>query len=94
MLFQNSAVRMGDVTDGSSNTILFAQAGKDHPVHWMEPSDMDLQYFQMVDPNATAHSGGAHIVLADDSIQFLPEHTDPGTRKAMVTRNGREVVAP
>ncbi len=82
---------VSEIIDGTSNTILVAQAGKDHSVHWMEPSDMDLPYFQVVDPDASAHHGGAHIVLADCSTRFLPMDAGPETRKAMVTRDGGEI---
>jgi hypothetical protein len=85
---------VSEIIDGTSNTILVAQAGKDHSVHWMEPNDMDLQYFQMVDPDASAHHGGAHIVLGDCSTRFLPTDAGPETRKQLVTRNGGESLAP
>jgi Protein of unknown function (DUF1559) len=79
-----------DVTDGYSNSILIGQAGKDHAVHWMEPNDMDLQYFLNVDPSASAHFGGAHVVFADASVQFVTTEVDAESRKAMVTRAGGE----
>jgi type II secretory pathway pseudopilin PulG len=89
---QQTALR--DILDGMSNTILIAQAGKDHAVHWMEPRDMDLQYFTTLDPKASAHPGGAHVVLSDGAVQFLLSDTDPETKTSMVTRAGNDVVGP
>ena len=38
------------------------------------------------------HAGGAHVLLGDGSVRFLSESLDLGTLRALVTRNGREVV--
>ncbi len=89
---KQTAVR--DVLDGTTRTILIGQAGKDHAVHWMEPNDMDLQYFLNVDPTVAAHVGGAHVVFVDASILFLSSGVDPESRKSMVTRAGGDVSKP
>jgi prepilin-type processing-associated H-X9-DG protein len=38
------------------------------------------------------HPGGAHVALADGSVQFLQDTTDTKTLFALVTRNGGEVL--
>ena len=38
------------------------------------------------------HPGGAHVSLADGSVQFLSESIVPSTLRALVTRSGSEVV--
>ncbi len=39
------------------------------------------------------HSGGAHFLLADGSINFLSENIDMGIYRGMASRHGGEVVA-
>ncbi len=62
---------MREITDGTSNTILVIEAGKDNPVHWMEPSDAYANYFLVRDPQKTAFNGGFHVLLSDCSVRFL-----------------------
>lgn len=38
------------------------------------------------------HAGGAHVLLGDGSVRFLNESLNLGTLRALVTRNGSEVV--
>ena len=38
------------------------------------------------------HPGGAHVSLADGSVQFLSESLAPATLRSLVTRSGGEVV--
>ncbi len=39
------------------------------------------------------HTGGAHVLLGDGSVRFVSESLDLETLRALVTRNGGEVVA-
>jgi prepilin-type N-terminal cleavage/methylation domain-containing protein len=39
------------------------------------------------------HPGGAHFGFADSHVQFLPQSTDVNIYRAMITRNGRELVS-
>ena len=38
------------------------------------------------------HVGGAHVLLGDGSVRFVSENLDLGILRALVTRNGAEVV--
>lgn len=40
------------------------------------------------------HTGGAHVSIADGSVQFLAESMDAATLRALVTRSGGEVTTP
>ena len=50
--------------------------------------------FKINDPEragiASLHDGGAHVGLADGSVHFLLDDTDPRTVEAMTTINGGE----
>lgn len=39
------------------------------------------------------HSGGVNFVMIDGSVRFITTGSDPGIRKALVTRNGHEAVS-
>jgi prepilin-type processing-associated H-X9-DG protein len=39
------------------------------------------------------HTGGAHVVFCDGHTAFLTESIDPRTLRALVTRNGGEVIS-
>jgi hypothetical protein len=92
------SVRFGDIKDGASNTIMFAEI-RNSGIHWAEPRDLDYasMSFRINDPNGKAissdHPGGALAVFADGSVHFLTDDVDPNIVKALTTINGGEDVS-
>lgn len=84
-------LRSADATDGMANTIL-ATAGRS-PVQWSRPEDLPFQPLSLVvSPLSDRVPGGFNILLGDGSVRFL-EHTTPDRLlKALITRNGGDVV--
>ncbi len=80
------ACTLGQVTDGTSNTLLVTETDEANAVNWMSPQDIDLPTF--LDPTGVrhAHPGGTQMSLADGSVQFLSEQVDGTTRAAMVSK--------
>jgi prepilin-type processing-associated H-X9-DG protein len=88
-------VRLGlrgeDATDGMANTILVT-AGRS-PVPWTRPEDLPFDPFGLLPPLSDRVPGGFNILFGDGSARFLPHRTTPDqTLKALITRNGGEVV--
>lgn len=86
----SKATRQSDITDGAGNTLLIMQAGRDHVVHWMEPSDVDLNYFQNMNPKANVYFGGTHVITCDGAARFLQDSASSQERKSLVTRDGND----
>jgi hypothetical protein len=91
------AVKFGDMTDGTSNTILVVEV-QHSGIHWMEPRDLDVTQLPL-SLNAprgpcisSEHKHGAHVGLADGSVRFLPNDLPSPTLRALLTIDGRESV--
>ena len=79
-----------NVTDGTSNTIMVAEAAK--PVAWTAPDDI---VFDPTIPNfglGSLHPGGVNSLFADGSVRFLRTSVQPSVLSALITRDGGEVV--
>ncbi len=84
---------MGDVTDGTSHTLLVVEAK--NAVSWTKPDDL------MFDPAAapslcgagSAHPGGFNAAMGDGSVRFIKDTIDPKIFRWLISRNLGEVIA-
>jgi prepilin-type processing-associated H-X9-DG protein len=83
-------VRLRDITDGTSNTIMLMEV-QSTGSSWAAPGDVDIAQLAGGLPPGN-HPGGGQVVLADGSVRFLSQTIDPNILKAMSTRAGNEVV--
>ena len=87
-------IKVSDVLDGTSNTILVGEAvGAGIP--WMKPEDIDVSaHPSLGDPAgfSSDHVGGAHFLISDGAVRFISLSIDPEIFKALMTRNGGEAV--
>lgn len=92
-----SAAVLADFRDGLSNTIMVVETTGLH-AHWMAPVDLKLDQMSFQINNSakpgirSAHPGGANVGMADGSVHFLSNETDPATLKALLTIAGGEAI--
>ncbi|MFT7629219.1 MAG: hypothetical protein ACI87E_000216 [Mariniblastus sp.] len=82
----------GDITDGSSNTIVISEVDQKHAVVWTKPSDWQVD---LSDPTAWLHGEGRTQVtvgLGDGSVQRIPLETPNKTWRALLQIADGEVV--
>ncbi len=89
MFEDGKAIRFRDVTDGLSNTVWLIE-GNQGPVHWAEPKDFDIGQLGTLPPGY--HPGGNIVAMGDGSVRFVSKSVDPLTWRALLTRDGSEVV--
>jgi hypothetical protein len=86
-------IKISDIEDGTSNTILLVDAADDQAVVWTKPEDLK------VDPNAplkglVGHYPGFFVaVFADGHVDTIPKNIAAKMLWALFTRNGGEVIA-
>jgi prepilin-type processing-associated H-X9-DG protein len=84
----NEAVKIRDITDGTSNTILVVEVSGLH-INWEEPRDVTVEEFMamVAKGQASRHSGGFQAVFADGSVHFISNAVAPKTLRALLLRN-------
>src|SRR5262245_9653312 len=89
-----NGVKMGDVVDGLSNTIMVVEASH-AGIPWMKPEDVDIEKHPTLGDRqgfSSDHVGGVNAAMADGSVKFLSQHLNPQTLQALFTRDGNEKI--
>jgi hypothetical protein len=76
--------------DGTSNTILVAEAG--NAVPWTKPEDLHYATDEPLPELGGAYPGLINVALADGSATALSAKADPDLLRALITPAGGEVV--
>lgn len=96
LLFDNGSVKIREITDGTSNTIMAGEVGGSF-MAWGDPGNRrDPASGFGTAPNqfgvAVPGMGGVQMCLTDGSVRFISENIDPKVLSALATPNGGEVV--
>jgi hypothetical protein len=85
-------IRMMDVTDGSSNTILAVEAGD--PIEWSMPGDLDASPGKPFPTlgGIRPKSDVVAVIMMDGSIRMMRKNKSESEWRALVTYNGGEIV--
>ena len=89
-LGEGSGEAIRSFKDGTSNTILVVGANRDIP--WTKPEDIPFDPEKDLPKFGGNHQGGFQAVLADGSVRFIAQAIDKMTLKALLTRDGGEVI--
>jgi prepilin-type processing-associated H-X9-DG protein len=87
-----NAVRLQEITDGTSNTILVIDANDEAAVPWTKPDDWEVPAPFTTKGLFGHHVRGTNFAFADGSVKFLKDTIAPITLQALLTRNGGEVL--
>ncbi len=78
-------------TDGTSNTILAVEAKREVP--WTRPEDIPFDPKQPLPEIGGYNPDGTNALFADGSVHFLRKGVNPRVMKALITRDGGEVIS-
>jgi hypothetical protein len=87
-------VKMGDIKDGSSNTILIPE-NYGMNIHWMEPRDLDFDTMDWTIDSPNGISAKYNLpaaVFVDGSVRTLSKKFTPEVLRAFATIAGSEEV--
>jgi hypothetical protein len=81
-----------DFPDGTSSTILLVHGGEAVP--WTKPEDIPYAADQPLPDLATVRDDYFYVVMVDSSVPYVRKETSEKTLRALITRNGNEVLGP
>ena len=87
-------VRIAEVTDGTSATILFVQADDDYAAVWTKPDDLSYDAKDPWKGLADRFPDGFLAAFADGEVRFVPRSIGKDMLRALFTRSGGEAVTP
>lgn len=84
-------IGFGQITDGSSNTILCVEANPESAIEWTKPSDLKFDPEKDVTQVGDMRPSGFIAVLCDGSTHIVSRDLDQDTLKFLIQRNDGNV---
>jgi prepilin-type processing-associated H-X9-DG protein len=81
---------IASITDGTSNTIMLVETDKQIP--WTKPEDLPFDPDKELPKFGGLHESGFNACFCDGSVRFIQSDINKDTLKALITRDGGEVV--
>ncbi|AGA25337.1 DUF1559 domain-containing protein [Singulisphaera acidiphila] len=88
-----TGVKIQEITDGTSNTILVIDANDDAAVTWTKPDDWEVPTPFTTKGLFGHHPNGTSFGFADGSVRFLRDTLAPHVILKLLSRNGSEVIS-
>jgi prepilin-type processing-associated H-X9-DG protein len=85
-----TGLKVGDFTDGTSNTIMVVEA--EEAVPWTKPEELPFDPKKDLPKLGLKDAEKFNAGFADGSVRVLDKKIDKDTLKAYITRNGGEVI--
>ncbi|MFO0946614.1 MAG: DUF1559 domain-containing protein [Planctomycetota bacterium] len=85
---KGTPIRM--ILDGTSRTLLAAEANADQAVPWTKPEDLEFDPDQPFRGLGNLRPNGFNVLFADGSVHFILKSVDPNLLRALFTIDGRE----
>jgi hypothetical protein len=84
-------LKIGEITDGLSNTFMIVEAGE--PVPWTKPADLPYAADKPLPAlGGLFADGGFRVALGDGSVRTMPRGVPEETLRALITPNGSEKI--
>ena len=88
----DKGIKMAQITDGTSNTIIILEVGEDKAVTWTKPDDFEFDPKQPLAGLGTIPAAGFGAVFADCHVMILRKNIDAETFRKLILRADGENV--
>lgn len=82
--------RFADITDGTSNTLMFVESKQDTP--WTKPEDIVYSPDEAIPAMGGWYPGYFNVALCDGSVRSLSDKIDEVVLRAIISMQGGEIV--